>query len=175
MFKQHSFLVVHTNSVFHCHRFKSSKIKEVFQTLPAFKFSEYIGQVWLVKSSVLTLTSQMCNVGLFWNSEIKVKHGIFSASSILVSLCYSSLQILCKAQVVVFSRFLIKTTNCLIFRTFNHMKLGPLTKFDKGNMMAPKNWQWHHVAKFWPHCHFFGLLPIWSNPKADSECMVHNF
>ena len=119
----------------------------------------------MVKSSVLTLTGQICNVGLFWNSQIKVKHGIFSASSILVSLCCSSLQILCKAQVVMFSGFLIKTTNCLIFRTFNHMKLGPLTKFDKGNMMTSKNWQWRHVAKFWPHCHFFGLLPIWSNPR----------
>ena len=58
--------------------------------------------------------------------------------------------------------------NCHNSRTSDNidMKLEPVTKLDKRNKSFEKFWRWSHVWKFWCHCHFFNLRPIWNNPKA---------
>ena len=60
--------------------------------------------------------------------------------------------------------------NCHNSRTSDaiDMKLGPVTKLDKGNKTTSKikNWWWHHVGKLWRHCYFSDFWPIWSSPEA---------
>ena len=61
-----------------------------------------------------------------------------------------------------------KKVNCHNSRTSDDigMNLGPVTKLDKGNKNASKNWRWLHVGKLRRHRHFPNLRPIWSNPET---------
>ena len=53
------------------------------------------------------------------------------------------------------------------------IKLWPVTKIDKRNKNASKNWRWFHVRKFWSHCHFFHLWAILSNPEGRYQTLRH--